>query len=59
MFKGRKIQTGTCLWCGQEKECIEVEFDDGSFKGLLCKTDFWRLAKTRSNGRAKPETVKK
>lgn len=44
----------TCLWCAEEKEGVEMEMHDGSFKGFLCWTDFRQIVKARSqNGKPK------
>jgi hypothetical protein len=41
---------GTCLWCGKEKEGVEVIFDDKSFPpGALCWVDLKRAIKLKSS----------
>lgn len=55
MLSVKRVGNGICLWCATQKEGVEVEFADGSMKGFLCKADFWRLMKTRSNGKGKHE----
>ena len=63
MLTVKKHGEGKCLWCAKDTEGVEVEFQDGSLRGFLCRSDFWRLLKQRSghkNGNGKkPATLVK
>jgi hypothetical protein len=39
--------TGSCVWCCQQTEGVEVKFRDG-LTGFLCKKDFWSALKARA-----------
>ena len=41
-------ETGqTCIWCGREKEGVEVETADKSFNGFLCLGDLKRMLRLK------------
>lgn len=42
------VGDGTCIWCGKDKECLEVTSDDQSFVGLLCFPDLKRMLRLKS-----------
>ena len=48
-----------CIWCGKQKECLEVTTDDHSFVGALCFPDLKRMLrlKSTSNGQVKPKVT--
>ena len=51
-----KLSEGPCLWCGKEKEGVEVAFEDRSFPpGTLCWADLKRAIKLKSNGNGRRE----
>ena len=37
-----------CIWCGREKEGVEVTTDDKSFVGWLCFSDLKRMLRLKS-----------
>lgn len=39
-----------CIWCGREKEGVEVTTDDKSFVGWLCFSDLKRMLRLKSAG---------
>ena len=55
-----RVGTDTCLWCLEETEGVEAQFDDG-LSGFLCKKHFWQALQVRSQADAateKPEVSK-
>ncbi len=43
-------EEGCCIFCGKEKEGLDVSFEDGSFDGFLCLADLKRALRMRRNG---------
>ena len=39
-----------CIWCGREKEGVEVATDDKSFVGFLCLADLKRMLRLKTTG---------
>ena len=39
-----------CIWCGREKEGVELTTDDKSFVGWLCFADLKRMLRLKSVG---------
>ncbi len=37
-----------CIWCGKEKEGVEVETNDRSFVGFLCFQDLRRMLRLKT-----------
>ncbi len=37
-----------CIWCGREKEGVEVVTEDRSFVGFLCYADLKRMLKLKT-----------
>ena len=42
--------TRECIWCGREKEGVEVATEDRSFVGFLCFADLKRMLRLKSAG---------
>ena len=40
--------THECIWCGREKEGVELASDDKSFVGWLCFADLKRMLRLKS-----------
>jgi hypothetical protein len=52
MITVKSLGKNRCIWCAQEKDGVDVEMQDGSLKGFLCRGDFWKLLKSRDgNGK--------
>ena len=45
--------THECIWCGREKEGVEVATDDKSFDGWLCFGDLKRMLRLKSQSGGK------
>ena len=46
-----------CIWCGREKEGVEVETPDHSFMGFLCFGDLKRMLRLKmTNGQTQAQT---
>jgi hypothetical protein len=45
MFIVNGIRIGTCIACGRETECFDVQSQRQQLSGLLCVTDFKRQVK--------------
>jgi hypothetical protein len=42
-------ETGrSCIWCGREKEGVEIETNDRSFVGFLCFSDLKRMLRLKT-----------
>jgi hypothetical protein len=42
-------ETGrSCIWCGREKEGVEVDTNDRSFVGFLCFSDLKRMLRLKT-----------
>jgi len=54
MLKIIDCRPGKCVWCLQETEVVQAEFQDG-LSGLLCKKHLWQALKVRCE--AKPQTT--
>jgi hypothetical protein len=50
----KSYATRECIWCGREKEGVEVATDDKSFVGFLCLPDLRRMLRLKSQANAKP-----
>lgn len=59
MLKILRFSDKRCFWCNSQKDCVDVEFDDKTFSGTLCRGDMWRLLRARSNGRTKDDGSKR
>ena len=46
----------TCIWCDRKTEGVEADF--GGLKGFLCRADFWRALRVRSERKEKSESAK-
>lgn len=48
-----------CIWCGKQKECLQVTTEDRSFVGALCFPDLKRMLRLKStaNGQGKPKAA--
>ena len=44
-----------CVACNKTKECLYLESADGSFKGWVCKTHLWPLARLRFANQPRPD----
>lgn len=53
MLKIADCRQGKCIWCLQETEVVQAEFQDG-LVGLLCKKHVWQALKVRCEAKAKP-----
>jgi hypothetical protein len=51
-------ETGrSCIWCGREKEGVEIETNDRSFVGFLCFSDLKRMLRLKTgSGQAQGNT---
>lgn len=45
-----------CIWCDRRTEGVDADF--GGLKGFLCRADFWRAMRVRSERKDKPEPSK-
>ena len=59
MLRILRFSDKRCFWCNAQKDCVDVEFDDKTFSGTLCRGDMWRLLRARAMTRPKDDSVKK
>lgn len=46
---------GTCVWCGRDKEGVDIATDDQSFAGFFCFNDVKRVLKLKTPQRPKTQ----
>ena len=51
MFTIKELREDVCVWCNRKSEGVEVDF--GNLKGFLCRADFWRVARARTERKDK------
>lgn len=52
----RSYGEAECIWCGREREGVEVSTDDRSFVGWLCFADLKRMLRLKTAGRQAAKT---
>lgn len=48
---------GPCVWCGRDKEGVDIATDDKSFVGFFCFADLKRVLKLKTPQREKSHTT--